>query len=178
MTTDSVRLQCSSISQLQLLLWASTGTQWLVRPVAQVCLMQSRSAILTHRAASGHQTAVMQCLPCEGEVFLCWPVPAHPLCLTCTHRHRLNTEVTFNWPSSCNSTGHLLTNTVTWNNQMVLPADSNCWTAFTFYNRPITYSLAHSLTHSLTHSLVFTSVKHPQLIRYLLLTVHSVTTAS
>ena len=160
MTTYSVRLWCSSPSQLQVLLWASRDTQWLVQPVAQVCSMQSRSAILTHLAASGHQTAVMQCLPCEREVFLCWPVPAHPLCLICTHRHILNTEVTFNWPSSCNSTGHLLTNTVTWNNQMVLPSDSNCWAAFTFYSRPI------------THSLVFTSVKNHQPIRYQLLTLH------
>jgi len=47
---------------------------------------------------------------------------------------------------------------------MVNPSDSNCWTAFTFYSRPI--------THSLTHSLVFTSVKHPQIITYQLLTVH------
>jgi len=160
MMTDSVRLRCSSPSQLQLLLWASMDTQWLLQPAAQVCSTQRRSAILTHLAASGHHTAVMQCLPCEWEVFLCRPVPAHPLCLTCTHRHILNTEVIFNWPSSCNSTGHLLTSTVTWNNQMVNPSHSNCWTAFTFYSRTI------------THSLVFTSVKHPQIIRYLLLTVH------
>lgn len=36
----------------------------------------------------------------------------------------LSTEVTFYWFSSCNSTGPLFANTVTWNGQMVLPSRS------------------------------------------------------
>jgi hypothetical protein len=96
-------------------------------------------AILTHLAACDHQTAVTHCLPCE--VFLCQPVPEHPVCSTCTHRHILSTEVTFYGSSSCNSTVHLFTNTVTWNGQMVHPSDSNCWIAFIFYCRPLTHSL-------------------------------------
>ena len=56
-------------------------------------LMQSRSNILTHLAACGHQTAVTHCLPCE--VFLCQPVPEHPVCSACTHRHIIITEMTF-----------------------------------------------------------------------------------
>ena len=52
------------IKSLLYLLLITCRTWWLVQPVAQVCSMHSRSAVLTHLAASGHQTAVTHCLPC------------------------------------------------------------------------------------------------------------------
>jgi hypothetical protein len=51
------------IKTLLYLLLITCRTWWLVQPVAQVCSMHSRSAVLTHLAACFHQTSFIHFLP-------------------------------------------------------------------------------------------------------------------